>query len=318
VEAAPKISVIIPVYNSAKFLPNCLESVINQTFRDIEIICINDGSRDNSLALLQAYAKKDNRIKIFSQQNRGVSAARNVGLENAIGEYIAFVDSDDTIKPDMLQKLYKIIVDYQCDIALCDVANMSRRSDDVSGGNLVLVMDKYPRKPARNMLITACWNKLYKRSVIGDVKFNERVPVWEDLNFNLLVFFCSKKQVFLAEKLYIYSDANPDSLSKSSFFRAKIIKSFCIIIEDLYARIGNTLEEKDDLKENILNDLAMEMFCLTSQEVFSMLIAAQKISEFYRHGIIDLNMKTDLKMFAIAVIGLGKAINFVEGLRNAF
>ena len=91
----PKVSVIIPVYNVEKYLKQCLDSVVNQTLKDIEIICVNDGSTDNSLEILEEYAQKDNRIIIISQENQGQSVARNIALEKATGEYVGFVDSDD-------------------------------------------------------------------------------------------------------------------------------------------------------------------------------------------------------------------------------
>ena len=100
-----KISVIIPVYNSEKFLKKCLDSIINQTLNDIEIICIDDGSTDKSLRILNNFADKDNRITIINQKNSGPSAARNKGIENAKGEYIGFVDSDDWIDLDFYEKL---------------------------------------------------------------------------------------------------------------------------------------------------------------------------------------------------------------------
>jgi glycosyltransferase involved in cell wall biosynthesis len=316
-DAAPKISVIIPVYNSAQFLPSCLESVINQTLKDIEIICINDGSTDNSLFVLQEYARRDSRIKIFSQPNRGVSAARNVGLKIAIGEYICFIDSDDTADLNMLKKLYEVIIKYECDVALCDVKNISGRSDDVSRGKHMLITEEYLRKPARNMLILVCWNKIYKKSAIGNIKFNEQISSCEDSNFNLQFFHKYKKSVFLAEKLYIYNGGNQNSLSRSEGSQLKAVQSLCTVIKDLYQRIGNTLEEKDNLKENVLNDLAMEILCLSCRNISNIPEAVRKINEFYCDKIIDLNMESRSKMLALSAIMLGKAIEFVEGLRNA-
>ena len=102
-----KISIIVPVYNVEKYLKECLDSLINQTLEDIEIICINDGSTDNSLAILEEYQKKDSRIKVFSQKNQGVSAARNLGIEKATGEYLTFLDSDDRLELNTCEILYK-------------------------------------------------------------------------------------------------------------------------------------------------------------------------------------------------------------------
>ena len=102
----PKISVIVPVYNVEEFLKTCLDSVCNQTFEDIEIICINDGSTDSSPDILQAYSKKDSRIKVYNQENKGLGFVRNIGMEYASGDYVYFIDSDDHIALNTLELAY--------------------------------------------------------------------------------------------------------------------------------------------------------------------------------------------------------------------
>ena len=118
-ERMAKVSVLIPVYNTAKYLQKCLDSVINQTLYDIEIVCINDGSTDESRFILEEYAKKDIRIKVHNKENGGLVAARKTGLELATGEYIGFVDSDDWIEPDMYEKLYNLASQYNADLITC-------------------------------------------------------------------------------------------------------------------------------------------------------------------------------------------------------
>jgi glycosyltransferase involved in cell wall biosynthesis len=266
---------------------------------------------------LQEYARIDPRIKIFSQPNRGVSAARNVGLKNAIGEYVCFIDSDDTADLNMLKKLYEVIIKHGCDVALCDVKNISGKSNRGIEGKHILITEEYLRKPARNMLILVCWNKIYKKSAIGNIKFNEQISSCEDSNFNLQFFHKCNKGVFLAEKLYTYNGSNQNSLSRSEGSQVKVIKSLCTVIKDLYQRIGNVLEEKDDLKENVLNDLAVEILCRSCRNFSDIPEAARKINEFYCDKIIDLNMESRSKMLALSAVMLGKAIEFVEGLRHA-
>lgn len=112
----PKISVIIPVYNVEEYLRQALDSIINQTLKDIEIICINDGSKDNSLAILEEYASSDNRIKILNQENQGQGAARNNGIKIATGEYLSFVDPDDWIELDTYEKLYNKAIEFNLDL----------------------------------------------------------------------------------------------------------------------------------------------------------------------------------------------------------
>ena len=115
-----KVSVIIPVYNVEKYLRKCLESVVNQTLKDIEIICVNDGSTDSSALILDEYARNDNRIKVYTQENQGQGAARNMALELAQGDYIAFVDSDDWLEVSALEELYKFITEKGAEAVVFD------------------------------------------------------------------------------------------------------------------------------------------------------------------------------------------------------
>ena len=115
----PKISIIIPVYNAEQYLEDCLLSISQQTFGDFEILAVNDGSTDRSLEILKKYQEKEPRLKVFSQENKGVSAARNLGVEYAKGEYIIFLDSDDYIENNMIESLLKVAIENQSDIVLC-------------------------------------------------------------------------------------------------------------------------------------------------------------------------------------------------------
>jgi len=115
-----KISIIIPIYNSEKYLSRCLETVINQTYSKLEIILVNDGSRDKSLDICKHYQSKDSRIIIIDKINEGVSVARNTGIEAATGKYIGFVDADDWIEPSMYESMLNNIEQYKCNIAFCN------------------------------------------------------------------------------------------------------------------------------------------------------------------------------------------------------
>jgi glycosyltransferase involved in cell wall biosynthesis len=118
---APKVSVIVPVYNAEQYLEESLSCIVKQTLRDIEIICVNDGSTDSSLEILNVYAKNDNRITIINQENQGAGAARNAGLMAAQGDYLSFLDSDDIFSPTLLKELYSAAITNDSDIAICDV-----------------------------------------------------------------------------------------------------------------------------------------------------------------------------------------------------
>ena len=120
----PKISVIVPVYNVEKYLRKCIESILNQTFREFELILVDDGSTDSSGKICDEYALKDSRIKVIHKENGGASSARNAGLDVAKGEYIGFVDSDDWIEMDMYGELYRLIKENNTDISVCGINNI--------------------------------------------------------------------------------------------------------------------------------------------------------------------------------------------------
>ena len=167
----PLVSVIIPIYNTEKFLPLCINSVLNQTLTDIEVLLVNDGSTDGSGKICDEYACKDQRIQVIHTLNQGVSHARNQGLETAKGEYIAFMDSDDWIETDMIATLYQLIRTNEAGLATCGyiIENEDGRPiyhiNEVKSGNL--------------------WDKLYHKEIIDKhhLKFNEHIYYNEDRLF---------------------------------------------------------------------------------------------------------------------------------------
>lgn len=123
----PKLSIVVPVYNTEKYLPRCIDSVLAQTFSDFELILVNDGTKDNSLEICEAYAAKDPRIKVISQENQGLSAARNFGVKHAAAEYIAFIDSDDYVHPQMYEKLYEAVSREHTDFVKCGFVHVMEK-----------------------------------------------------------------------------------------------------------------------------------------------------------------------------------------------
>ena len=226
------ISVIIPVYNVEKYIRQCLESVINQTFKDIEIICINDGSTDNSLEILQEFSQKDKRIIVINKKNEGASIARNIGIENSQGEYIYFVDSDDWIEIDTIEILYK-----ECneeDIVYSNLCHYNENTKKIKEEKL-----KYFIKEGEGKYflingegVGPC-NKLYKLSFLkeNNLKFLENI-IYEDLEFNFRCFFLSQKVKFVNNAGYNYRMARAGSvmtdfkIEKSIFSINEIIKNF--------------------------------------------------------------------------------------------
>ena len=125
-----KISVVIPVYNIEDYLSECLDSIVNQSLEDIEIICVNDGSTDGSLDILKEYESKDSRVKIISQENKGIGNARNTALEYAKGEYVYFIDGDDTLELDALERLYDLNIEKNADFIIFKISNFNEETGE--------------------------------------------------------------------------------------------------------------------------------------------------------------------------------------------
>ena len=180
----PLISVIIPVYNTAQYLPRCLDSIIANDYQKLEIICINDGSTDNSLYVLQEYKEKDNRIVVIDSPHSGVSKTRNKGLDRASGEYIAFVDSDDWIHKEFFSVLLRLQKLNDSDVVICEffktdkyVIDAEKYSEEVE-----LFQNDEAMKGTRKRYIGG---RLFKRSFIGDTLFSEELKIGEDTVFNI-------------------------------------------------------------------------------------------------------------------------------------
>ncbi len=198
------ISIIIPVYNVSKYLERCLNTVINQSYIDLEIILINDGSTDDSGKICDEYALKDKRIKVIHQKNKGLSGARNTGLKHATGDYVGFVDSDDWIELDMYETMFNILQKENVDIVECalnkalDVESTLNRS-----GNLKIES----RIDALKRIITnqnfSVWRRLYKKETISNISFVEGKNS-EDVYYTLTVFKNIQKIAYYSAPLYNY------------------------------------------------------------------------------------------------------------------
>lgn len=197
-----KISVIVPVYNVEAYLEKCLESLVNQTLKDIEIIIVNDGSTDGSKKIIDKYAKKYSNVIAITKENGGVSEARNLGLEKATGEYIGFIDSDDWVSEDMYEKMYQKAKSENFDIVACDTEAIfpdkkmyiSSNIKEDNTSNKELMIDAY----------AVIWNKIYKRELIKDIKFKKGMNFCEDVEFLYMVYSKVKTVGVIKEPLHNY------------------------------------------------------------------------------------------------------------------
>jgi len=213
------ISIIIPVYNAEKYIRETLDAVTNQTYKNLEIVIVNDGSTDNTLEILNEYAKNDNRIKIITTPNLNVSHARNVGLKKATGKYVAFMDSDDLINKEYISCLYDAINISKADLA--HAAIYINREGSTTGyistksRDLIYVND--PKKGYLTMDVKfAVWGKLFKKELLENIEF-ELIPCFEDFKYMWEVAKKAKSAVVTADATYSYIQRTKDSLTQKCY-----------------------------------------------------------------------------------------------------
>ena len=271
------ISVIIPVYNTAPYLPRCLDSVINNDYKNLEIICVNDGSTDSSPEILRGYEKNDSRIKVFDVKNGGVSRARNTGLDNALGEYIAFVDSDDWIHRQYFDILIDFAQEQNADIVSADYIETGGAVDD---NNIEKAYVQYlgfdgcgALKYKQNRFYV--WGKLFSKKAIDSIRFDKDMSFGEDNLFVLDVYGKNKKlgTVMLKCALYRYF-VREQSASREDFLEKQIV---------LYKRQMQRIKEYND------KDLAKEYLSVGLNSAIKYRRQFRKISK--KHPMIsELNV----------------------------
>ena len=220
-----KISIIIPIFNAENTIKRCLDSIVNQSYHNLEIILVNDGSTDNSQKICDLYKEKDIRIKVINQKNQGVSVARNNGIKIATGEYIQFVDSDDEIKSNMCFDFYSILKDKKPDCIIC---GMERHFNTYSKEivNSITMPNRFVEKQEydnyflqlyKNNYFNAPVNKLYRLDLIKkyEILFNKDINLGEDLLFNLEYFRHTDKYYILSDENYIIYEETNNSLTRS-------------------------------------------------------------------------------------------------------
>ena len=222
----PLISIIIPIYNSEKLLSPCLDSVTNQTYNNLEIILINDGSTDHSSKIIKEYANKDHRIKIIEEKNQGQSAARNQGLKIAKGEYISFIDSDDKVEKTFIEKLLKPYQDGKTSLSVCGMRRDFLNSKHTEYLYLSPIIKKGKNESSKSYILRlltkdgrlySSVNKLYKGNLAKEISFDTSLNFAEDTKFVLEYLKKSTGEIsFIKEPLYIYNFGSPESTIKKS------------------------------------------------------------------------------------------------------
>lgn len=228
------ISVIVPVYNVEKYLRRCLDTIINQTYKNIEILLVNDGSKDNSYNILLEYASKDDRIIVFNKENGGLSDARNYGLDRCNGKYVIFIDSDDYIDQNMIEGLYEAILETNSEISVCDIMYVYDDGTNAysNGGNFTLTNSK--EDPSIVRINNSASNKLFLTSLFDGLRFPLN-KYYEDLGTIPITFYKAKNICKVDKPYYFYYQR------KGSIAHVASTKIF-----DIYYCINRCYENIDD------------------------------------------------------------------------
>lgn len=291
------LSVVIPIYNSEKYMKNCIDSIINQTYRNIEIILVDDGSKDSSAQICDNYAKKDNRIIVIHKENNGVSSARNSGIDIAKGKYISFIDSDDYVDEFFFEKMLDLMCKMDSDLVFCDIKFVENDveikkinfSEKKSFSNTEM-MEKMFNYNCANF---AVWNKIYLTDIVKKIRFYEEILIKEDGLFCFQYLNNIKNVCYINEAMYTYIQqknsalhvGNPEKMITSVEATDKIIEILrennisgyadleCDLVGNYYKYKKQVLKKNKnyDLKKykkiinNILNDENIKKVCLKNR-----------------------------------------------------
>lgn len=302
------ITIVMPAYNSAKTISGTIQSILSQTFYNYKLLIIDDGSSDNTLEIIQYYAAIDSRITYISQINSGVSHARNTGIKQVITPYICFIDSDDTIAEDFLERLYLKIVEDSSDIVICNYNKTSPQNsifvDTYAGKNA----SSYISKMLSEGMWGVLWNKLFKTNIIreNNILFMEDVLIWEDLNFCLEYLNHNPKISHIISPLYSYVQS-VDGITNNQESMAHI-ESKIKVVENLYKKMKG-IYHKDINTLNINSK-----YPLISSHLFYDLDRWKKANPL---GLFDIiNSKVNFKMKVINIISFIGVNKFLVLLRG--
>jgi glycosyltransferase involved in cell wall biosynthesis len=301
---SPKVSVIVPVYNSEEFIHRCIDSILAQTFTNFECILIDDGSTDNSLDICNQYHKTDNRFIVIHQQNSGVSAARNKGLEISRGQYICFIDSDDFAQNNMLEKLFTAISNSNTDVVVsgytennkaCTICNEDFILSDLSTIEIVHYLEM-------RQAFGLVWNKLFNKTILDThtIRFPMSIKFGEDMIFNLEYFRHVKTAYISHNNLYNYLHDNQSAVTKDK-----------LTFTECYFRFENVSNRFIQIDNNTKSLFCSELLAKDFQYTIALLLrlyseekrinerlnVIKKLKRFYR----DNNAKNKFRTKVVTV-----------------
>ena len=249
------VSIIIPVYNVAKYLPQCLDSVINQTYSNLQIIVVDDGSTDNSGKICDEYAEKDNRITVIHQKNAGAANAKNTGLDNVDGDYVTFADSDDWVELNWIDAMVSAMEKYDVDVVECSFDRVF--VDSVGEGKVYqdgerLTAEEYFKQYNENWVSVIFWNKLYKATLTKDIRFRKERRCIDDEFYTYKVVSNAEKMARISDVLYHYRQRKTSAVNNKSHLLQITNDSLDVLIEryEWIKSYNNSLK-----KNQLINDI---------------------------------------------------------------
>lgn len=290
----PKVSVIIPVFNGEPFLDRCLSSVINQSYNDIEIIIINDGSTDNTQSICESYSKNDPRVIIINKKNEGVSTARNVGLDTAVGDYIYFVDADDYVLEDGIEKLVKKAIDNAADIIVAEYYVAYKGKKDKVTPVRAKSLNNFLCSILSGENHSALWNKLFKNKVFEGIRFPTDISYMEDKVLISQLLMSHKPKIdFLNSPVYVYWQ-NEQSVTNSNDMRMLDAFVASLYIEDYIDQIMSGDDIKQAYASFASKSLWFVLMSIDSQYLKQTIVEAKKFvkatRKYYKYNSMSLKV----------------------------
>ena len=284
------VSILVPIYNVEKYLAECLDSILNQTLDNIEIICINDGSTDSSLEILQEYSRKDNRIKIINKENSGYGASMNIGLDAASGEYIGIVEPDDFVKKTMFENLYNLAKNYDAEIVKSDFLQYTTSNKHTRKSGII--SKKYADKPLNIFtypdllkMPPSIWSAIYKRELItkNNIRFLETPGAsYQDTSFAFITLSLGEK-IVLTDKAFLYYRQDNENSSVNS-------KEKVFLVCGEYDKITDFLNKNTKIKKAVNTQKLIKQYS-------TYLWNLKRIDDKFKDSFMDVFAETFKKYF---------------------
>lgn len=309
----PKISIIVPVYNTEDYLEQCFDSIALQTYKNLEVIVVNDGSTDKSWKICNSYSERDNRFKVIHKPNEGVSVARNTALDAVTGEYICFVDSDDTIEKDMLKSFLELIDEYQADIVFSDGYNSNVKSNIIKPIclNQEQARNNFYRRKLLGPSLCLC---LFKSSLFNGIRFPSNIVLWED--YAIMACLISKvKSVVVTGKHFYNYRMRSDSATHQSITHKNLT---CLDI-DRFLLANNAYKNKQE-RIDVISFFIKYLCFLSFREIESSytLIIRHKVISNSKSIILSNSISQKIKIILLLYILSPHLAMWVSNVYNKF